>query len=173
MDPTSLCGISTEDFNFSTRLFVSLRRFLYLGRMREVAVGIILKNGLVLACQRKHNAKYALKWEFPGGKLEAGELPEDALLRELREELAIEATIQKEFFRQEWMYSEGTDNPQRDGSFRVFYFIVAEFSGEPVNNAFERIEWKYPGELQTMDILEGNREAVDRLVAYAQEQQAT
>ncbi len=139
--------------------------------MKEVAVGIIMRDGQVLACQRKRDAKYALKWEFPGGKLEPGESPEHALMRELHEELAIEATIDKEFFRQEWIYTEGTDTPQRDGSFRVFYFLIREFDGKPVNHAFEQIQWKRPHELQAMDILEGNREAVERLVKHAEERQ--
>jgi 8-oxo-dGTP diphosphatase len=146
--------------------------------MKEVAVGIIIRNGYVLACQRKRDAKYALKWEFPGGKLEAGETPERALVRELREELAIDAKVDEEFFRQEWIYPEETDKPrltdgqaQRDGSFRVFYFLVNGFSGEPMNHAFEEIQWMRPHELQAMDILEGNREAVERLVKYAEAQQ--
>jgi 8-oxo-dGTP diphosphatase len=140
--------------------------------MKEVAVGIIMNNGYVLACQRRKDAKYPLKWEFPGGKLEPGETSIQALARELHEELAIEATIGEEFFRQEWIYTEGTDNPRRDGSFRVFYFFVKEFAGTPVNRVFEHIEWKRPQDLQSMDILEGNREAVERLVKYAEEQQA-
>ncbi|MBI5472210.1 MAG: (deoxy)nucleoside triphosphate pyrophosphohydrolase [Ignavibacteriae bacterium] len=137
--------------------------------MKEVAVGLIMRDGYVLACQRKQSARYPLKWEFPGGKLEPGETAQHALVRELREELAIEATIEREFFRQEWIYSEGTDNPQRDGSFRVFYFLVKEFSGEPTNHAFEQIVWQRPDELSRMDILEGNREAVERLVSYAEQ----
>ena len=141
--------------------------------MKEVAVGIIQKDGHVLACQRKRNAKYPLKWEFPGGKLEQGETAQQALERELREELAIDAKIEEEFFRQEWIYTEGTDNPKRDGAFRVFYFLVNEYSGEPVNHAFEQIQWTRPHELQAMDILEGNREAVGRLVKYIHEQQTT
>jgi 8-oxo-dGTP diphosphatase len=141
--------------------------------MKEVAVGIIMRDGKVLACQRKRAARYPLKWEFPGGKLELGETPEHALIRELREELAIEAIIEKEFFRQEWVYTEATDNPNRDGSFRVFYFLVREFSGELVNHAFEQIAWKQIHELSIMDILEGNREAVNRLVTYVEERQTT
>jgi 8-oxo-dGTP diphosphatase len=135
--------------------------------MKEVAVGIILRNGYVLACQRKRGASYALKWEFPGGKLEEGESPENALARELREELAIEAHVAEEFWRQEWVYRDGSDGAHRDGSFRVFYFLVRGFSGEPVNHAFEQIQWIRPHDLQTMDILEGNRDAVERLVKYA------
>lgn len=140
--------------------------------MKEVAVGIILKDGLVLACQRKRDARYPLKWEFPGGKLEPGESAEHALVRELREELAIEPLLYREFFQQEWVYHEGTVNPQRDGSYRVYYFLIEDFFGEPVNLAFEQIIWTSPDQLQSMDILEGNREAVERLVQYAKEHQA-
>ena len=135
--------------------------------MKEVAVGILVRDGQVLACQRKRTARYPLKWEFPGGKLEPGETPQRALVRELREELCIEAQQMTEFFRQEWVYADGTDNPQRDGAYRVFYFLVKNFSGEPKNRAFEEIRWLSPHELQSMDILEGNREAIERLVAYA------
>lgn len=132
--------------------------------MKEVSVGIIIQNGAVLACQRKRTAKYPLKWEFPGGKLEPGETPQHALRRELREELAIDAEVGEEFFRQEWVYAEGTDNPQRDGSFRVFYYLVREFAGELENHAFEQIQWVEPQELLSLDILEGNRDAVRRLI---------
>jgi 8-oxo-dGTP diphosphatase len=133
--------------------------------MKEVAVGILVRNGHVLACQRKRSARYPLKWEFPGGKLEPGESPREALQRELREELCIEAKETSDFFCQDWIYREGTSNPQHDGAFRVFYFLVTDFAGEPVNRAFEQIRWLPPRELQTMDILEGNREAVERLVS--------
>ena len=140
--------------------------------MKQVAVGIILKNGLVLACQRKANARYPLKWEFPGGKLEEGESPAEALVRELHEELSIHAVVEREFHRQEWVYNEGLANPPLDGSFRVFYFLVREFSHEPVYNAFEQIRWVRPSELVAMDILEGNRKAVELFTRYAKEEQA-
>jgi 8-oxo-dGTP diphosphatase len=153
----------------SVLAFSSLFRTFY--SMKEVAVGIIMKNGRVLACQRKRTAQYPLKWEFPGGKLEPGETARAALQRELREELALTASVDREFFRQEWTYAGETNNPQRDGSFRVFYFLVTHFSGEPENLAFEQMQWKLPHELLSMDILEGNREAVARLVKYAKEQQ--
>lgn len=140
--------------------------------MKDVAVAILLREGNVLACQRQRNARYALKWEFPGGKLEAGESAEQALVRELQEELAITPAAMKEFFRQEWVYTEGTDTPQRDGAFRVFYFLVEHFSGEPVNHAFEQILWTSPRVLRTMEILEGNREAVERLIHYVEQHEA-
>lgn len=134
--------------------------------MREVAVGIILDGERVLACQRRRNAVYPLKWEFPGGKVEMGETPEDALRRELHEELEIEVKDVREFHRQEWVYGEGVADPRRDGSFRVFYFLVRSFTGQPINNAFEKILWVDPEELLSLDILEGNRDAIALLLNH-------
>jgi 8-oxo-dGTP diphosphatase len=131
--------------------------------MRTVSVGIIGRGGLVLACQRKRDAAYPLKWEFPGGKMEDGETTAQALVRELQEELGIEAVVGTEFHRQEWVYREGVTDPARDGSFRVFYHLVPSFSGDPVNRAFHDIRWVTPRQLLTMDILEGNREVVQKL----------
>jgi 8-oxo-dGTP diphosphatase len=123
--------------------------------MKDVSVGILHKNGLVLACQRKKNALYPLQWEFPGGKIETGETPTDALIRELHEELGIVAVPGEEFYRQEWNYG--------DASYRVYYYSVRTFSGKPANLAFETIRWVTPRELRGMEILEGNREVVDKL----------
>jgi 8-oxo-dGTP diphosphatase len=123
--------------------------------MKEVSVGILRRNGLVLACQRKKSAQYPLKWEFPGGKIERGESPTEAIIRELHEELNVQATPGAEFHRQEWDYG--------DFSYRVYYYAVDRFAGEPVNQAFEQIRWVKPGELLGMDILEGNRDVVQRL----------
>ena len=153
--------------------FEILLNFPYLSTMKQVAVGIIMKNGQVLACQRKGTVRYPLKWEFPGGKIEQNETPEEALVRELREELSIEAALEKEFFRQDWVYPDSAGAARNDGTFRVFYFLVRWFKGEPVNRTFEQILWVSPSELQAMDILEGNREAVALLVKHAKEAQTT
>lgn len=58
-------------------------------RHLRVACAIIEQNGLVLAAQRSANGSLPLKWEFPGGKIEAGETPEACLARELMEELGV------------------------------------------------------------------------------------
>jgi 8-oxo-dGTP diphosphatase len=132
--------------------------------MKHVAVGVILNNGRVLACQRKRTVRYPLKWEFPGGKIEPGETARDALVRELREELAIEAVPGELLLSHEWVYRNGSQNPEQDGRFHVTYFIVRSFAGEPLNHTFEDIRWVTPVTLQDMDILEGNREAVALLL---------
>jgi 8-oxo-dGTP diphosphatase len=134
--------------------------------MKEVAVGVVTHDGRVLACQRRATARYPLKWEFPGGKIEKGETPPEALARELHEELDIHAVVGQEFFRQEWIYPDGLTDPAKDGAFRVRYFHVQSFSGTPVNRVFEQIRWVSLQELQELDILEGNIEAVAFLVKH-------
>lgn len=129
--------------------------------MKEVAVGILLRNGQVLACQRRKTTRLPLKWEFPGGKVEPGESPEQTVARELREELGIDVGEVRHFHLQEWTYH---DNGSQEGrSYRVHYYIVPTFSGEPVNRVFEDIKWVRVDELWEMDILDGNRETVGLL----------
>ncbi len=132
--------------------------------MKEVAVGIIIHQGLVLACQRRSDVAYPLKWEFPGGKIEDGESPQEALRRELKEELDIDATIGTELHRQEWDYSANG----APGAFRVFYLLVDSFRGRILNRTFQQVRWVSAEELSRMDILEGNREAVNLLISHAE-----
>ena len=65
--------------------------------MIEVTAAVIQENGKFLICQRAKGKNCELLWEFPGGKMEAGETPEDALCREIREELSTEIRVD-EFF---------------------------------------------------------------------------
>lgn len=123
--------------------------------MKEVATAIIVRNGALLAGQRRPSALYPLKWEFPGGKVEPGESPRDAVARELAEELGISATPGRIYHRQEWTYGEA--------SYGVSYFLIEPFDGEPANLSFHRIAWVTPQELSAMDVLEGNRDVIARL----------
>ena len=138
--------------------------------MKQVAVAIILRDGLVLACQRKRDAAYPLKWEFPGGKLEKDESPKSAVVRELREELGIHAVVDREFCRYESAYL--SENAGPPAAFEVFYYLVYTFTGSPSNHVFEQIRWVTLRELSDMDILEGNRKAVEMLVSHERQKHA-
>ena len=71
----------------------------------EVVAAIILKDGQVFATQRGYG-QWKGWWEFPGGKMEAGESPEEALVREIREELDAEISVGELLDTVEWDYPE-------------------------------------------------------------------
>src|SRR5579872_3294122 len=116
--------------------------------MVTVVAGVIERAGDILIAQRKRTGQHPLKWEFPGGKVEAGEAPERALIRELAEELGIQARVEGEVSRYEYAY------PGRSPILLIFYRVI-EFEGEPENLDFERIVWTPRGRLREYDFLEG------------------
>jgi 8-oxo-dGTP diphosphatase len=75
--------------------------------MKRVVAALIWKNGKILICQRTRHQPMPLKWEFPGGKIEEGEQPRDALRRELHEELGIVAVVRDEVVRIQHKYPGG------------------------------------------------------------------
>lgn len=121
----------------------------------DVVAAVIERDGRVLICQRK-GGRHALKWEFPGGKVEPGESPRDALKRELREELAIDAEIGEEISRHDARYGNGP-------VLHLRFFRVTKFSGEPVNLQFEAIQWEERRRLPDYDFLDGDLEFVRQL----------
>jgi len=124
----------------------------------KVAAAVIERDAKILIGQRKRGDSHGLKWEFPGGKVERGESPASGLLRELREELGIEAIIGQELVRYEHRY------PRRTSILLIFY-SVTEFSGEPESLAFEKILWESPEKLPGYDFLDGDIDFVRRLAA--------
>ena len=126
--------------------------------MQKVAVGIVLNNGNILLCQRKRTATYPLKWEFPGGKIEDGESAEQCLCRELGEELGIQASIGLLYHQQQAVYSDGRE-------YDVFYYVVPNYTGVMTNHVFEKYVWIPVRELPSYDILEGNKDIMNKLLA--------
>ena len=90
-----------------------------------------------------------LKWEFPGGKIEEGEQPRDALRRELDEELGIAAEIGDEVARIHHEYPSGN-------SVELRFFDVRSYAGEVENRIFREILWAMPADLPRYDFLEAD-----------------
>jgi 8-oxo-dGTP diphosphatase len=99
-----------------------------------------------------------LKWEFPGGKIEEGEQPRDALRRELEEELGIHAKIGDEIARLQHVYPNG-------GAVELRFFIVREYEGEMENRIFRDLQWSATKDLASYDFLEADESLVKDLVA--------
>lgn len=121
-----------------------------------VSAGIIYRGGRVLVGQRRKADRHSLKWEFPGGKVEPGETPQEALVRELREELRIEAEVGTELARYEYDYPSGS-------RVHLLFFSVNTFQGEPEGRVFEQICWTDLHNLPKLDFLEGDFDFVRRL----------
>ena len=98
----------------------------------------------------------SLKWEFPGGKIEAGESPEVALARELNEELGIHATIGRHVAGLRHRYRNGA-------SIDLQFFIVQEFQGELENRIFNEMRWSPLGALPDYDFLAADLDLVREL----------
>jgi len=117
--------------------------------MKRVVAALIWKNGKILICQRTRHQPMPLKWEFPGGKIEEGEQPRDALRRELDEELGIAAVVDDEVVRIQHKYPGGN-------SVELRFFQVLEYAGELENRIFREIVWADPKDLPTYDFLEAD-----------------
>jgi 8-oxo-dGTP diphosphatase len=126
--------------------------------MTRVVAGLIVRNDEILICQRTKHQSMPLKWEFPGGKIEAGEQPRDALRRELEEELGITAEIGDEVTRIVHTYPNG-------GTVELRFYIVPSYSGALENRIFRDIQWVKRKNLPTYDFLEADEPIVRDLAA--------
>jgi 8-oxo-dGTP diphosphatase len=114
--------------------------------MTRVVAGLIVRGEEILICQRTKHQSMPLKWEFPGGKIETGEQPRDALRRELEEELGINAEIGDEVSRIVHTYPNG-------GTVELRFYVVRSYSGALENRIFRDVQWVSPGALRDYDFL--------------------
>jgi len=126
--------------------------------MKQVVAALIVRQDKVLICQRTRHQPLPLKWEFPGGKIERGEQPHDALHRELDEELGIDATIGDEVFRLKHLYANGLGIELR-------FYLVHEFKKELENRIFQQIVWAPRTDLPQYDFLEADLKLVQEIAA--------
>jgi 8-oxo-dGTP diphosphatase len=126
--------------------------------VKRVVAGLIWRDGKILVCQRTRHQPMPLKWEFPGGKIEEGEQPRDALRRELDEELGIAAAVGDEVLRILHKYPGGN-------SVELRFFNVRDYSGELENRIFREIVWADPKDLPGYDFLEADERLVRDLAS--------
>ena len=114
---------------------------------RAVVGAALLRDGRVLAARRTTPAAAAGRWEFPGGKVEPGESPESALVREVREELGCEVEVAG------WLVGAVPVGERHE----LTVALVRLVAGEPAPTEHDRIRWLGPDELDDVDWLEPDR----------------
>jgi len=129
------------------------------GAVRVVAGALYDRSGRVLIAQRPAGKMLAGRWEFPGGKLQAGEAPLAALVRELREELGVEARSA------EPLMDYCVEYPAR--TLRLEMWIVTDWIGEPRGLDGQALKWVEPARLGEEDILEADQPIVAALIRRA------
>lgn len=120
-----------------------------------VTAAIIIQDGKILLTRRPDDKRHPGMWEFPGGKVDPGESPEDALRRELLEELGVAASVDKIFevvyYRYEW------------GAVLILAYSCTIASGPLKNLGVAEHRWVLPGDLACYDILPADQPIIDRL----------
>lgn len=123
----------------------------------EVAAGVIYNpQGQILIAKRAVNQHQGGLWEFPGGKIEAAESAQQALARELHEELAIDVTASEPLIRIEHEYS--------DKSVVLDVWCVTAFNGEARGVEGQPLEWVLPSELQNYDFPAANEPIIEAVL---------
>jgi 8-oxo-dGTP diphosphatase len=126
----------------------------------RVVAGAILRGDDVLVCKRPDHKAHPGRWEFPGGKVEPGETLEQALRRELREELAIDADVGEQLWTTEHRYAG-------EPPVELHFFRVTAFRGVIAGDHFPEIRWQPLRTLDALDFLEADRSFVASLVRGA------
>ncbi len=124
--------------------------------VRVVAAALYDAAGRVLITERPAGKHMAGFWEFPGGKVDAGESDEAALARELHEELGVRVTAARHLMSLTHRYPDRT--------VELSLWVVERYSGEPSGLDGQGLRWVEPGQLAAQNIRPADRPFVERLM---------
>ena len=124
--------------------------------MIRVTAAIIEKNGKILIAKRRKDDPLKGKWEFPGGKIEPNETPEECLRRELNEELGVDTRIGEFIYSNKHEYSHI--------SIELLAYKVYHISGEFKANDHEELKWVTPSDISLYDFPEADAPIVQKLL---------
>ena len=125
----------------------------------DVAVGIIRRQDQVFISKRPDNLHQGGLWEFPGGKVEIGESPAQALQRELFEEVGIRV-----------LNSQGEmliEHDYGDKRVRLHIMSTTEFTGEPFGKESQQCRWVNVAELEAYQFPEANKAIVEHILTQS------
>ncbi|MFW3147008.1 MAG: (deoxy)nucleoside triphosphate pyrophosphohydrolase [Thermoplasmatota archaeon] len=126
-----------------------------------VTAAVILKDGRILIAQRLPDSRFEpSKWEFPGGKVDFGEHPEEALKRELREELGIDIEVGALYHLASHVYF-------RNGLERhvvILFYLCKITNGTPAPLDCQDLKWTSRSELPDNIFVEGDNEMVSTVI---------
>lgn len=123
--------------------------------MTQVVAALIERDGKLLVCRRPPDKARGLLWEFAGGKVEAGETKEEALMRECREELGCELAVGSVYAVIRHDYP--------DLSIELTLFRARVAAGEPRALEHSELRWAFPEELPALDFCPADREIVQAI----------
>ena len=123
----------------------------------KVVAGLILQNNKLLICQRPNFKDHPLKWEFPGGKIKNDETNEEALIREINEELSINIINYEELISYNFNYKD------LDKKVFIYFYLINNFSGKVLNNFHKELKWIEIKDIREYDFLEGDLKIIDHI----------
>ena len=121
----------------------------------EVTAAIICNNGQILVCQRPVHKNCGLLWEFPGGKIEAGETGEQCIVRECQEELGITLSVDQKLTDITYEYT--------DRVVHLHFFLCNIVSGVPEKKEHNAFAWIRPNELEQYELCPADARMIEKM----------
>lgn len=121
----------------------------------EVVAAVILKNNKIFCCQRGNKGECAYKWEFPGGKIESGETKEEAIVREIKEELNCIIEVKD--------YITTIEHEYNTFSLTMHIFLCTLREGEPILSEHINSSWCTFEALNQLDFAEADKKAIIKI----------